>query len=148
MMSASPKKVNLSPQSFTASWPNFFQGAELTSAFSICISTLRLLAQGDSEWFSRCACMHIFSTYSILCEIKHVEIFYFEFLPDKHISVMIKLVCISNSSMCFKKTESYIETNHLIQFKIIIITTTLVSLLYIKIFYNSHTLKTHICRHC
>lgn len=56
MMSVRSAKVNLSPQSVTASWPNFFQEAGLTAAFSICISTLWQLARGDSEGLSRCAC--------------------------------------------------------------------------------------------
>lgn len=56
MMSVRSAEVNLSPQSVRASWPNFFQEAGLTAAFSICISTLWQLARGDSEGLSRCAC--------------------------------------------------------------------------------------------
>lgn len=119
MMSVRSANVNLSPQSVTSLgqissilyWPQPL--AFVSPPFD---NLLVVIQSGSLD-------VHVFSPYSMLLERKHLEIFYSEFLLDKHISIMIKLVCISNSNVCFKKTEFYLETNYIKQFKIMIITT-------------------------
>lgn len=93
---------------------------------------LLMLIQCASPDFHVCTYfLHIL--YSRKQNILRDICFYFEFLPDKHISTMINLVCISNSKICFKK--SIVEINHRMQFKIIIIMA-LACVLCIQIFYK------------
>lgn len=120
MMSVRSAKVNLSPQSLQLlgqiSSRKLGRPQPLAFVSPPFDNSLVVIQRRSPD-------VHVLALYSIPHERKHLEIFYSEFLLDKHISLMIKLVCISNSHICFKKTEFHMETNYIKQFKIIIITT-------------------------